>query len=135
VVTLARPEFAAAVKQALRDLRRPDLLTRNPLLETRLVVESQGDRSAAWALVDLVYEAADVLRHHPRDEKLYRVVDRTYLRPAPTQEAAADLLGLPSSTYRRHLARGVTRVVDWLWEREADLTPRERKPSGFRSGN
>ncbi len=47
-----------------------------------------------------------------------RALDRTYLRPAPTQEAAADLLGLPFSTYRGHLTRGVERVVDWLWQRE-----------------
>ena len=28
------------------------------------------------------------------------------------------MLGLPFSTYRRHLTRGVERVVDWLWQRE-----------------
>jgi hypothetical protein len=28
------------------------------------------------------------------------------------------VLGLPFSTYRRHLTRGVDRVVDWLWHRE-----------------
>jgi hypothetical protein len=43
---------------------------------------------------------------------------RTYLRPAATQEAAADALGLPFSTYRGHLARGIERVIDWLWQRE-----------------
>jgi hypothetical protein len=59
-----------------------------------------------------------VLRHHPRDEKLYRVIDRTYLRPAHTQELAAELLNLPSSTYRRHLAQGVARIVSWLWDHE-----------------
>ena len=58
------------------------------------------------------------LRQHPRDDKLLRAVERTYLRPAPTQEAAAELLGLPFSTYRRHLSQGVGRIVAWLWERE-----------------
>ena len=58
------------------------------------------------------------LRADARDAKLARAVERTYLRPAPTQEAAADVLGLPFSTYRRHLTRGVERVVDWLWHRE-----------------
>ena len=47
-----------------------------------------------------------------------RALERTYLRPAPTQEAAAELLDLPFSTYRGHLTRGVERVVDWLWQRE-----------------
>ncbi len=55
---------------------------------------------------------------HPRDDKLLRAVERTYLRPAPSQEAAAELLGLPFSTYRRHLTGGVGRVVAWLWDRE-----------------
>jgi hypothetical protein len=117
-VTLERAEFADVVKQALRHLRRPDLLARNPLLQSRLVTQRGGDRPAASVLVDVVHEAADVLRHHPRDEKLYRVVDRTYLRPAPTQEAAAELLGLPSSTYRRQLAQGLARIVAWLWDQE-----------------
>ena len=39
-------------------------------------------------------------------------------KPAPTQEAAAELLGLPFSTYRGHLTRGLERVTDLLWERE-----------------
>jgi hypothetical protein len=46
------------------------------------------------------------------------VIDRTFLRPAPTQERAAELLGLPFSTYRRHRNRGVERIVAWLWQRE-----------------
>jgi hypothetical protein len=43
------------------------------------------------------------------------VLDRTFLRPAPSQEAAAEVLGLPFSTYRRHLGRAVERVVDLSW--------------------
>ena len=65
-----------------------------------------------------MHEAVDALRADPRGEKLVRALDRTYLRPAPTQEAAAELLGLPFSTYRGHLTRGLERVVDWLWQRE-----------------
>jgi hypothetical protein len=34
------------------------------------------------------------------------------------QEAAAERLGLPFSTYRRHLTTGVERVTGWLWQRE-----------------
>jgi hypothetical protein len=45
-------------------------------------------------------------------------VERTYVKPAASQEVAADLLGLPFSTYRRHLTQGVERIVAWLWERE-----------------
>ena len=62
--------------------------------------------------------AVETLREHPRDDKLWRAVERTYVRPAATQERAAAALGLPFSTYRRHLTQGVDRVVAWLWDQE-----------------
>ena len=68
----------------------------------------------------------DSLREHPRDDKLLRAVERTYLRPAPTQEATAAVLGLPFSTYRRHLSQGVARIVAWLWDREVYGATSER---------
>ncbi|WP_274522748.1 hypothetical protein [Saccharothrix sp. ALI-22-I] len=40
------------------------------------------------------------------------------MHPAASQEAAAETLGLPLSTYKRHLKRGVDRVVADLWHRE-----------------
>ena len=57
-------------------------------------------------------------RADPRDDRPFRAVDRTFLRPAATQERAAEVLGLPFTTYRRQLARGVDRIIDWLWARE-----------------
>jgi hypothetical protein len=42
----------------------------------------------------------------------------TYLKGAATQEAAANRLGLPFSTYRRHLVTALDRAALWLWERE-----------------
>ena len=36
----------------------------------------------------------------------------------PTQEAAAERLGLPFTTYRRHLGAGIERVCEELWHRE-----------------
>jgi len=45
-------------------------------------------------------------------------VYRTYVQPAPTQEQAAEQLGVPFSTFRRHLNKGLERVADILWERE-----------------
>jgi hypothetical protein len=52
--------------------------------------------------------------------------ERTYVRPAATQERAAAALGLPFSTYRRHLTQGVDRVVAWLWDREVYGTSEHR---------
>jgi hypothetical protein len=110
VLALSQPEFAAAARRALRDLHRPDALADNPLQRARV--------TGAAPLPELLEQAVGALRADPRDAKLARALERTYLRPAPTQEAAAEVLGLPFSTYRRHLVRGVERVVDWLWHRE-----------------
>jgi hypothetical protein len=119
LLVLSQPEFDNAVRQALRDLRRPDLLGRNPLLRTRLVRDRAGDADpGAAALEALVCAAVEALGEHPRDDKLWRAVERTYVRPAATQERAAAALGLPFSTYRRHLTQGVDRVVAWLWDQE-----------------
>jgi hypothetical protein len=118
MVALSPPEFAAAVRQALRDLNRPAALARNPLLRARVVADRAGPSPGPEALAALLRDAVAALAGDPRGEKLVRALDRTYLRPAPTQEAAAELLGLPFSTYRGHLARGVERVVEWCWRRE-----------------
>ncbi len=115
---LSRREFADAVRQALRDLHRPDALAANPLVGTRVVQQHAGGAGAAAAVCDLVGQAVAALGAHPNDAKLARAVERTYVKPAPTQEAAAELLALPFSTYRGHLTRGVERVIDWLWRRE-----------------
>jgi hypothetical protein len=119
LLVLSQPEFDQAVRQALRDLRRPDLLARNPLLRTRLVRDRIGDEEPSAAVLEsLVCAAVETLREHPRDDKLLRAVERTYVRPAATQERAAAALGLPFSTYRRHLTQGVDRVASWLWDLE-----------------
>ena len=59
------------------------------------------------------------------------MLNRTYLRAAPTQEAAAEVLGLPFSTYRRHLAKAVEQLTDLLWEIEIGAA----RPSGQRTGS
>ena len=117
-LALSRPAFAEAVRDALRDLHRPAALARNPLARTRVVARRGRADDPAAALRALLEEAVAAATADPRDAKLARALDRTYLRPAPTQEAAAELLGLPFSTYRGHLTRGLERVTELLWERE-----------------
>ncbi|MGH9263769.1 MAG: ATP-binding protein [Acidimicrobiales bacterium] len=127
LLVLSQPAFADAARQALRDLSRPDLLARNPLARTRLVAaETPSGEEGGAVLARLVGEAVDSLRAHPRDDKRWRALDRTYLRPAPTQEKAAEVLGLPFSTYRRHLSEGVDRVVSHLWDWEVYAAPPRR---------
>lgn len=103
-MALSHEHFTDAVRQALRDLHRVDPLARNTLLRTRLVAEYGGAHApGAQALAALLRTAVDALGDHPRDDRLLRAVERTYVQRVPTQEAAAEVLGLPWSTYRRHL--------------------------------
>jgi hypothetical protein len=122
LVVLGESDFAAAVRDALRNLHRSNTLRTNPLLRSRMVVERAGadadDSASIGGLRDLLEEAAESLQASPREAKLYRALRRTYLDPAPSQERAAELLGLPFSTYRRHLKGGIARVADILWQKE-----------------
>ena len=124
VIFLSQDDFSKAVKQALQDFARPGGLAANPLLRSRLVSEAivrsglKGSKEQIEILKSRIKEAAEALRVHPRDEKLFRALDQTYLHPAPTQEAAAELLDLPFSTYRRHLTSGIQRLTEILWRQE-----------------
>jgi hypothetical protein len=118
LLVLSQPEFEEAVRQALRDYTRPDLLAANPLMRSRLIVEAAEPPSSPAALQTLLREAAGTLTGNPKDEKLYRALYHTYLEPAPTQERAAELLDLPFSTYRYHLSHGLKRLIESLWQRE-----------------
>jgi hypothetical protein len=113
-LALSQPDFAEAVKRALRCCGRPDELSRNALVRSRLV---HPDGSAG-ALRRVLVEAVSGLAADPRDGHLGRVLEVTYLKGGRTQEAAANRLGLPFSTYRRHLATALDRVTCRLWERE-----------------
>ena len=118
LVVLSRPDFEAAVRRALRDFTRPAALAANPLLRSRVAAEHAGGAPTPATLQALLREATETLQANPTDEKLHRAIRRTYLEPAATQELAAELLGLPFSTYRCHLSGGIGRVTEWLWRRE-----------------
>jgi hypothetical protein len=120
LIVLSEAEFGEAVREALHDFTRPASLAENLLLRSRLATEHNNNSGAdkLEILRKLLVESAERLRGNPRDEKLFRALERTYFKPAATQEAAAELLDLPFSTYRRHLTRGVQRLAEILWERE-----------------
>ncbi len=116
LLVLSRPAFADAVRQALRDFTHPSELATNPLMQSRLVADvAERDSSA---LRTLILEAIEGLGVNPKDLKFHRAIWHTYIEPAPTQERAAELLGLPFNTYRYHLTNGIERITDWLWQRE-----------------
>jgi hypothetical protein len=115
-MALSKAEFAMAVRAALRDLHRPDALAANALVRLRVRL-ADGRPVDGPGLAGLLLVAAGSLAADPRDAKAHRAIDRTYVRPAGTQERAAEVLDLPFSTYRRHLARGIDRITDELWAR------------------
>ncbi|GAA1909229.1 ATP-binding protein [Streptantibioticus ferralitis] len=114
---LSRPEFDTAVRNALRSWHRPDALAANPLIRTRLVGEITAD-DPVEALRTALSEAIERLGGDRGGEKPQRAVTVTFLHGTATQEAAAERLNLPFSTYRRHLTRGLERVCDLLWYSE-----------------
>jgi hypothetical protein len=116
---MTEDEFRTAVKGALRDLARPDLLAGSPLIG-RPFLDTYDGASSAAALAAALRDAIDSLRSHPRDERLHRVLVKTFVSPAPTQEAAAEQLDLPFSTYRRYLSTGIERVGAILWRLDAE---------------
>lgn len=122
VAILSQDEFARQVKAALQDYHRADLLKENPLLSARLVLgktdETAGAAKRVEVLRALIRDAADLLSSSGQEAKYFRALSATYLDPYPTQEKAAEYLGLPFSTFRRHLRRGIEHVQKTLWRRE-----------------
>ena len=111
---LAYGDFVKAVKDALRDVHSPDLLTRNPLLRDGLC--NLGGSAGPQELKALLCETVGTLFINARDEKLRRILDLTYSQPALKQEVVADRLALSFGTYRRHLTNARDRMARWLWE-------------------
>ncbi|MFN3746663.1 MAG: hypothetical protein ACK4TL_18330, partial [Hyphomicrobiaceae bacterium] len=116
-VVLSEIQFRDAVRQALRQLSDERQLATNPLLRARLLMTGSTPASPA-ALRQAVVAAAAALTQNPRDAKFHQALDVTFLRAAPSQEAAAERLGLPFGTYRYRLATAVDRVADILWQQE-----------------
>jgi len=111
---LSRPEFAEAVRSALRSVHAPEVLRSNPLTRSRMVRRhGRAGRSPAEALRDLVEDAVAVLKPD------FRVLlDRTFLRPVGVQERVSESLHLSFNTYRRHRDKAIAQLTESLWERE-----------------
>ena len=114
VTAHAYTKFACALKDALRDFHRTDLLAQNPLL--RSGIGGLNETAGPPELKALLSQTVSTLFGNARDEKLRRVIELTYFQPALKQEVVADRLSLSFGTYRRHLATGRDRLARWLWE-------------------
>src|SRR5215471_9703930 len=127
VPSITYGEFAAAVKDALRDVHSPDLLARNPLLRDGLW--NFGGSAGPQELKTLLCETVHTLFGNARDEKLRRILDLTYSQPFLKQEAVADRLALSFGTYRRHLGNARDRLARWLWESSLGASIQPELPS------
>ena len=110
---LDRVRFGEAVRAALQNLQRPDQLAANPLLGSALAATTTG--ATVDQLRATIDDAITRLGNQPKGDRLRAVLHRTYQRAAPTQEAAAEVLDLPLSTYRRYLAKALEELGDLLW--------------------
>ncbi|MGY6502355.1 MAG: hypothetical protein ACXIVQ_15830, partial [Acidimicrobiales bacterium] len=114
---LSRPAFDAAVRQALRDVRSPGALARGPLMSSLIALDADGRPSEA-ALRTRLSDEVERLRAHHHTAELAQVIECTHLRGVRTQEAAAELLGLAFSTYRRRLNKAEAALASALWRVE-----------------
>lgn len=110
---LDRDSFTEAVRDALRDLHSDNRLAANALVGSGLAVGKDG--ATPDRLRRTIEQAVDALGRRPRGADLRRVLDRTFVHAAPTQEAASEILDLPFSTYRRHLSAALSELTDLLW--------------------
>lgn len=118
LMALSRAEFGLAVRDALRAFHRVERLTENALLQSRVVRDREPGLATVPTLRQLMRDAIAALQERPRSRKGARVLEATFLRAGTTQEAAAERLGLPFTTYRYQLGRGLEQITEWLWELE-----------------
>ena len=124
---LDHARFGVAVRAALQTLHRPSQLAANPLVGSALAGTPQGP--SADQLRATIEDAVARLGNEPKGDRLRAVLHRTYLRPAPSQEAAAEVLDLPFSTYRRYLAKALDHLTDLLWTIEIGDVRLPARPS------
>lgn len=133
---LGEEAFDAAVRLGLRNWSDPTSLRRNPLLETSLVHRRARHFAAAskgldsnsspapsldervFALRWLLREAVAALALIPRQERAYRALELVYGRRALSQEAAAVVMNVSHSSFRRYLRAALAFVGKSLWHRE-----------------
>src|SRR5690606_39672891 len=86
LIVLSQPEFEDAVRAALHDYTDPDLLATNPLLRSRVVVESAGMEAAPHALQARLRGAANSLKPNPKNQKLFHSIHHNYYEPVQHQD-------------------------------------------------
>jgi ketosteroid isomerase-like protein len=120
----AADEVSEAVREALRNLDRPDLLARNELASGETVEERAA---SVRALVAAIAERA--FGEGPREELLRQVLMRGYLDPASSDDLIAEQLSLSRPQYFRRLRAVSERLANYITE-----TAVHRVPDWLRAG-
>jgi hypothetical protein len=119
---LDRDHFAQAVARALRDVSRPERLRGNPLLTAgfieRMVGPGASEGQRIQVLRGMLERAIHELGLRPQYRRWQAVAETAYLHPVESQERMAERLGIPFSTYRRHLKSATEWITDFLWQLE-----------------
>lgn len=119
-----QPTFQRALRQAFRFATRLDKLQANALLDCQLLLQNGAEENylaRARALQRLMKETCNRLETLATTESHARVLQATYLRPAPNQQAAAERLALSYATYRRRLTEALRLVESEWWAEELKL--------------
>ncbi|MBV9949844.1 MAG: sigma 54-interacting transcriptional regulator [Myxococcales bacterium] len=132
VVTEPEADFALHVRRALKCNLSVAGLQKNGLLQSRRVLESTRGSGAATdtvpALRKLILSAIEALgASSPRGEKQARVLHLTFVKPAATQQEAADALAMAFGTYRRYVTSALAELTSMMWFDE--LAARRRHES------
>ncbi|MGG5258336.1 hypothetical protein [Phycicoccus avicenniae] len=117
---IERPDLDDAVREALGLWGRPLALAGTTLgravTPSTSSAEGEADPRAVDAAVrSLVRSALASMRGDERALQGHDAVVATYLSGPATQKGAARRLGVPFSTYRRHLSRGLDALTDAVW--------------------
>ncbi len=116
--------FKSALRQAFRSATRLDRLQSNALLDCKLLLQHGPDQdrvTRAQQLRHLLETTCERLEAQATTLNHARVLQSTYLRPAPSQQAAADRLALSYATYRRRLTEALKLVESEWWAEELKL--------------
>ena len=107
------PVTVDAVRLALANLDQLEQLATSPLAGLELC---RGDDAAAQLRI-LLEGALAQLRESPRERRLHQILEAVYVEKRGKHEQIASDLGLPYSTFRRHLGRALERIRELLAER------------------
>mgnify|MGYP001367672927 FL=1 len=120
--SLDRDHFAQAVARALRDVSRPERLRGNPLLTAGFVERMAGPGASEGQRIQvlrrMLERAICELGLRPQYRRWQAVAESAYLHPVESQERMAERLGIPFSSYRRHLKSATEWITDFLWQLE-----------------